>query len=55
MWMRLLRARWWRARRRVLAWLADRYSDGSTLINVWLHESRAIVPRDVPWWLRWLR
>lgn len=50
--MRWLRAHWWRARRRAVAWLRERYSDGSTLINVWLHEWRAVVPQRRPLWLR---
>lgn len=50
-----LRSRWWRARRQALAWLRDRYSDGSTIITVWLSEWRQRVPKRWPAWLRWLR
>lgn len=51
-----MRARWWRFRRQVIAWLRSRYHDGSTIIVVALHEWRAWVPppaRRRPWWLRW--
>lgn len=53
--LQLLRSQWWRWRRQAAAWLLDHYSDGSTIINVWLHEWRAVVPRRLPWWLRWMR
>lgn len=44
-----IRARWWRLRRQVIGWWRDRYSAGSTIVTVWLHVRRVIVPRR-PWW-----
>lgn len=40
-------------RRRFIARLRERYSDGSTLVNFWL-DGRVIVPKPLPWWLRWI-
>jgi len=47
--MATLHARWWRLRRQVIGWWRDRYSAGSTIVTVWLHRRRVIVPRW-PWW-----